>query len=169
MTQNFVFLGLGSNLDDRVETVRGAERLISEIDGVIVVSSASLYDTEPVGIVDQPSFINSALKIKTTLQPAELLGKLKEIEREMGRVDAVRWGPRIIDIDILLFGDIVINEEGLTIPHPEMTKRAFVLVPLSEIAPNVVHPVLKKSIRELVDDLGDVTDVRVWKGDCGEN
>ncbi len=169
MTQNLVFLGLGSNLGDRVETVRGAERLISEIDGVIVVSSASLYETEPVGIADQPSFINSALKIKTILQPAVLLGKLKEIERKMGRVDAVRWGPRIIDIDILLFGNIevnkIINEKGLTIPHPEMTKRAFVLVPLSEIAPNVVHPVLKKSVRELLDDLGDVTDVRVWKGD----
>ena len=166
MTQNIVFLGLGSNIGDRVRSLKRAEKLISEIDGVIVVSSASLYETEPVGIVNQPSFINSALKIETTLHPAELLGRLKEIERKMGRVDAVRWGPRIIDIDILLFGNIVVNEKGLTIPHPEMTKRAFVLVPLSEIAPDVIHPILQKSIRELVDELGDVTDVRVWKGDC---
>ncbi len=165
MTQSIVFLGLGANIGNRVKALKEAERLISEIDGILVVSSASLYETEPVGIVDQPSFINSALKIKTALYPTELLGRLKEIEREMGRVDTIRWGPRIIDIDILLFGNIVINKKGLTIPHPEMAKRAFVLVPLSEIAPNVIHPVLAKSIRELVDDLGDVTDVRMWKGD----
>jgi 2-amino-4-hydroxy-6-hydroxymethyldihydropteridine diphosphokinase len=169
MTQSIVFLGLGSNIGDRVKALKEAERLISEIDGVLVVSSASLYETEPVGIVDQPSFINSALKIKTTLRPTELLGGLKEIERKLGRVDTIRWGPRIIDIDILLFDNIVVNKKGLTIPHPEMAKRAFVLVPLSEIAPDIIHPVLKKSIRELVDELGDVTDVMVWKEDCGDD
>jgi 2-amino-4-hydroxy-6-hydroxymethyldihydropteridine diphosphokinase len=165
MTQSIVFLGLGSNIGDRVKALKEAERLISEIDGVLVVSSASLYETEPVGIVDQPSFINSALKIKTTLRPTELLGGLKEIERKLGRVDTIRWGPRIIDIDILLFDNIVVNKKGLTIPHPEMAKRAFVLVPLSEIAPNVIHPVLKKSVRELVDDLGDAKGIIKYQKD----
>lgn len=168
IAQNIAFLGLGSNIGDRVKALKTAQGLIAGIEGVEVVSSSSIYETEPVGFADQPRFLNSALKIETTLSPEELILRLKEIEGKMGRVDTVRWGPRIIDIDILLFGDMAVEttveKMKLTIPHPEMTVRAFVLVPLKEIAPDVIHPVLKKSVVELVDDLGDVRGVIKYRG-----
>ena len=154
-----VFLGLGSNLGDRVETIRKAMEMISKIPGVSASSSSSLYETEPVGISDQPMFVNAVLEIETDLSPEELFSKLKDIESELGRTETIRWGPRIIDIDILLFGDRVIEERDLTIPHPEMTKRGFVLVPLCEIAPEIKHPKLKKTIREIADGLGDISGV----------
>jgi len=154
-----VFLGLGSNLGDRVETIRKAKEMVSSIPGVSVAVSSSLYVTEPVGISDQPMFINAVLEIETDLSPEELFFELKDIEAKLGRTETIRWGPRVIDIDILLFGDRIVEEEDLTIPHPEMAKRGFVLVPLCEIAPEIKHPRLKKKIKELVDRLGDISGV----------
>ena len=154
-----VFLGLGSNLGDRVETIRKTKEMVSSIPGVSLVSSSSLYETEPVGISDQPMFVNAVLEIEADLSPRELFLKLKDIEAKLGRRKTVRWGPRIIDIDILLFGDRIVEERDLTIPHPEMTKRGFVLVPLCEIAPEIKHPRLKKTIREIADGLGDISGV----------
>jgi 2-amino-4-hydroxy-6-hydroxymethyldihydropteridine diphosphokinase len=151
-----VFLGLGSNIGDRIATIQKAKEMISSLPGVSVISSSSLYETEPVGISDQPMFINAVLEIETDLSPEELFFKLKDIEANLGRTETIRWGPRVIDIDILLFGDMIFEERDLTIPHPEMTKRGFVLVPLCEIAPEIKHPRLKKTIKELTDDLGDV-------------
>jgi 2-amino-4-hydroxy-6-hydroxymethyldihydropteridine diphosphokinase len=154
-----VFLGLGSNLGDRVDTIRKVQEMVSSIPGVTLVSSSSLYETEPVGISDQPMFVNAVLEIETDLSPKELFLKLKDIEAKMGRRKTVRWGPRIIDIDILLFGDRIIEERDLTIPHPEMAKRGFVLVPLCEIAPEMKHPRHKKTIREIADGLDDISGV----------
>lgn len=150
-----VFLGLGSNLGDRVKTIRKAKEMISSIPGVSVSSSSSLYETEPVGISDQPMFINAVLEVETDLSPKELFSKLKDIEAKLGRTKTIRWGPRVIDIDILLYGKRIIEGKDLTIPHPEMAKRGFVLVPLCEITPEVRHPKLEKTIRELADGLGD--------------
>ncbi len=147
-----VFLGLGSNIGDRSANIKRACRLIGEIEGVRLVRTSSLIETEPVGYEDQPDFINAVLEIGTTLAPCELLTAIKEIEQRMGRTRTIRFGPRIIDIDILLFGQRVIDEPGLTIPHPRMHERRFVLGPLAEIAPDEVHPVLKKSVTELNED-----------------
>ncbi len=150
---------MGSNLGDRVETIRKAKEMVSSIPGVSVAVSSSLYVTEPVGISDQPMFINAVLEIETDLSPEELFFELKDIEAKLGRTETIRLGPRVIDIDILLFGDRIVEEEDLTIPHPEMAKRGFVLVPLCEIAPEIKHPRLKKKIKELVDRLGDISGV----------
>jgi 2-amino-4-hydroxy-6-hydroxymethyldihydropteridine diphosphokinase len=147
-----VFLGLGSNIGDRAANIERSCRLIAEIKGVRLVRTSSLIETEPVGYEDQPDFINAVLEIGTALTPRELLTAIKEVEQRMGRTRTVRFGPRIIDIDILLFGDRIIDEPGLTIPHPRMHERRFVLRPLAEIAPEAVHPVLKKSVTELYED-----------------
>jgi 2-amino-4-hydroxy-6-hydroxymethyldihydropteridine diphosphokinase len=137
--------------------------LLDEYDGVSVVSRSSLYETAPVGETDQPPFLNNAVGVETVLSPRELLAVIKEIEKIIGRTPTYRWGPREIDIDILLYDDLVINEPGLTIPHPRMHERAFVLVPLSEIAPIAVHPVLGKSIGTLCEGLGPISGVTPWE------
>ena len=134
--------------------------LLDAAEGVCVVSRSSLFETRPVGETDQPLFLNAAAGVETTLSPRELLGLIQKIEKEIGRTPTYRWGPREIDIDILLFDDLVINEEGLTIPHPRMHERAFVLVPLAEIAPEAVHPVLGKTIEELCAGMGPLAGVK---------
>ena len=148
-----VFLGLGSNIGDRAGNIRRACRLIDEIEGIRLVRTSSMIETEPVGYEDQPDFINAAAEIETTLSPRELLTAVKDIERRMGRAETFRFGPRIIDIDILLVGGRIVDEPGLSIPHPRMHERAFVLGPLAEIAPEAVHPVLKRRVIELLDGL----------------
>lgn len=132
-------MGLGSNIGDRTGNVHRACRLIDEISGVRVVRLSSLIETRPVGYEQQPDFINAVIEIEATLSPRELLCEVKRIEREMGREETFRFGPRIIDIDILLFGSRVVDEPGLVIPHPRMHERRFVLEPLAEIAPEVIE------------------------------
>jgi len=140
------YLSLGSNLGNRQENLDRALKLISERMRVGKISS--IYDTEPVGLVDQPRFLNLACEVFTRLTPEALLTLFKGFEQKMGRYS--RSGePRIIDIDIVLYGDQVVNTPDLVIPHPRMHERSFVLTPLTEIAPDVVHPVLKKKIKEL--------------------
>ena len=146
---SIVYIGIGSNLGKRRENCLLAIELI-ERKGISVKKRSSLYETEPWGVKDQPHFLNMAIEIETDLAPLELLHALKDIEREVGRRESYRWGPRIIDLDILLFGDIVENEGDLKIPHPFMHARDFVLRPLQEIAPNARHPLLKMSVRELL-------------------
>jgi 2-amino-4-hydroxy-6-hydroxymethyldihydropteridine diphosphokinase len=141
-----VFLGLGSNLGDRAKNIRRAVELIGSIGGTRVVSVSSLYETEPVGYADQPDFINAATEIETALTPRGLLCEIKGIERSMGRKETFRFGPRLIDIDILLFGDLIVDEPDLVIPHPRMLERRFVLVPLVEIAPQAIHPVSGETV-----------------------
>lgn len=143
-----VYIGIGSNLGDRESNCRTAlERLRQR--GMMIRKESSRYETEAWGVKDQPKFLNMAVEVETELAPEELLLTLKDIEKEMGRKQTFTWGPRMIDLDILLFDDLVMDREDLKIPHPFMHERGFVLWPLSEIAPDVKHPVLQKSIREL--------------------
>jgi len=144
-----VFISIGSNLGQRARNCLRAVELLTEGAGVEQIRKSSLYETEPWGKAGQPGFINCVVEVTTTLEPRGLLAVLKEIEEEMGRRAGERWGPRTVDLDIVFFGDRVIAEEGLTVPHPRAHERAFVLAPLAEIAPRFVHPVIKKSVKEL--------------------
>lgn len=141
-------LGLGSNLRDRTGNLTRVRARLAE-QGIAIRTSSTLYETEPVGLSDQPWFINQVVEVETELSPWEFFKILKSIENNMGREATVPDGPRIIDIDILLAEDTVIRTAELTIPHPRLAERNFVLVPLAEIAPQAVHPVLKRTIREL--------------------
>lgn len=124
-----------------------------EAEGIKVVKRSSLYETKPWGLKAQPDFINMVVCAETGISPEELLKKLKFIEKKMGRKESKRWGPRLIDIDILFYDDLVIDSPELKIPHPYIKEREFVLLPLSEIEPEFVHPVLKKTVRELYREL----------------
>jgi 2-amino-4-hydroxy-6-hydroxymethyldihydropteridine diphosphokinase len=148
------FLGLGSNLGDRKRNLSRARRLL-ETNGVEVLKASSVYRTEPVDVRDQPWFLNQVLEVRAKLGPQELLDLAKFIESRMKRVPTVPKGPRTIDIDILLAEDTVIDTPGLTIPHPRLARRNFVLIPLNEIAPRTVHPVLRKTVRELARESPD--------------
>jgi 2-amino-4-hydroxy-6-hydroxymethyldihydropteridine diphosphokinase len=142
-----VYLSLGSNLGDRRANLKKALRLLGECLEIARVSS--VYDTEPVGVGEQPRFLNLMCCINTNIGPMQLLSFVKGIESSMGRDLSLRNSPRIIDIDIILYGDTIMESPDLTIPHPRMRERAFVLVPFAEIAPEVVHPVSGERIDEL--------------------
>jgi len=146
-----VYLSLGSNVGEREANLRHAIERLQDLGQVQAVSS--LYETEPVEFTAQPWFLNCAVALETTRMPKQLLQALLDLEVEMGRRRTQNKGPRIIDLDILLFGNSIVNAPGLTIPHPALAERRFVLAPLAEIAAEVVHPVLKKTIRELRDAL----------------
>ena len=133
-------MSLGSNLGDRMDQLREAVRIIGDTDGVRIKRVSSVYETEPVGGVPQENYYNLVIEISTDLSPRDLLGLAHTVEAKLKRRREVRWGPRTIDVDILLYGDVAVNERDLIIPHPEMHKRAFVLVPLLEIAPDLKFP-----------------------------
>ena len=156
-----MYLGLGSNLGESRQNLSRAVELLSP--RVNVERISSLYETEPVGYLDQPRFLNAVLRGTTFLSPEELLSKAKEIEMTLGRVPSFQNAPRPVDIDILLYGKLVIDTPELTIPHPRMEERAFVLVPLAEIAPNLVHPVSGRKIKETRDKAEGLDGVRKWK------
>jgi len=145
---------IGANLGDREENLLKAIALINEQCGPLIRAS-SVYETEAWGKTDQPSFLNQALEISTSLNARQLMRKILKIEKEMGRIRQEKLGPRIIDIDILLFGNEIHDLRFLKIPHPEMQNRRFVLVPLAEINSSLLHPVLKKTIAELLEECPD--------------
>ena len=145
-----IFLSIGTNLGNRMENLRTAMKLIRAGGGILVDSVSGVYRTDPVGLKSQPDFYNICVNGRTQNSPDELLAGLKKIEFEMGRVKQEKWGPRIIDIDILFYSNIIIKTEALTIPHPEIASRRFVLEPLSEIAPFHVYPGREITIKELL-------------------
>jgi len=146
--KKIVYLSLGSNVGDRQANLRHAIGRLLELGDVVEVSS--YYETEPVEVIGQPWFLNCAVAVRTELLPTDFLKGILAIEKSMGRVRTQPKGPRLIDIDILLFGQQSIKTHELTVPHPAMTERRFVLEPLAEIAPDVVHPTRRKTIRELL-------------------
>ena len=157
-----VFLSLGSNIGDRMANIMTALDRLREAGEIIEVSS--IYETEPVEFTAQPWFLNCVAELDTDKMPKQLLMAMLKIEQGMGRNRQQKKGPRIIDLDILLFGNSVIDAEGLTIPHPSLQERRFVLEPLREIAPDLRHPVLKRTVRELLSELPAGQAVRRLQG-----
>jgi 2-amino-4-hydroxy-6-hydroxymethyldihydropteridine diphosphokinase len=134
------YVGLGANLGDREETLRQAVTLLAAAEGVDVLAVSELRETDPVGVVDQPRFLNGAASVDTALSARELLDTLLAIERSLGRKRGERWGPRAIDLDLLLYGDDVVDEPGLRVPHPRLHERRFALEPIAELDPELVIP-----------------------------
>ncbi len=149
---HIAYLGLGSNVGDRDEYIEQAIFLLSKTQGIKVTKKSANYETEPEGNTDQPKFLNLAVQIQTTLDPYKLLSVLHDTENALGRERDVEWGPRTIDLDLLLYDDLIISDDKLQIPHPLLHERLFVLKPLSEIAPNAVHPALEKTIAEIYEE-----------------
>lgn len=149
------YIGFGSNIDNRQSFIKQALHFLSDTNGIIINKISSLYETEPVGNVIQNSFLNGVVEIETQHSPQTLLNVLKTIEFNVGRQHRVRWGPREIDMDLLIYGDLCLHTPELIIPHPEMHLRRFVLVPLAEISPDLIHPILKNTINFLVNHLED--------------
>jgi 2-amino-4-hydroxy-6-hydroxymethyldihydropteridine diphosphokinase len=149
------YLGIGSNLDNPVQQCRDALREISSLKNVQVLRRSSLYRTQPVGNTSQDWFVNGVLEVRTTFTAQQLIKALQWVEQTLGRVRAEKWGPRTIDIDILLYGQEIIGTGDLAIPHTEMHKRRFVLVPMNEIAPYVIHPSYGISMKGLLERLED--------------
>jgi len=156
---NKVFLLIGGNMGDRLQNLHQAIALLSATCGPILQQSA-VYETAAWGKTDQPSFLNQALLLTTDLQPAVLITTILSVEEKMGRRRMEKFGPRVIDIDILFYEEVVMHEPNLTIPHPQLQNRRFVLVPMQEIAPELMHPVLHKTITQLLQECPDKLPVK---------
>ena len=148
---SLAFLGLGTNLGDRLDNLRQAVAALSACGQVLAVSP--VYETAPVGVTDQPAFLNMALKLETSLKPQDLLQAVKQMETTLGRTQTVRWGPRVIDIDILLFDQIQMDEPHLHIPHPRLCERSFALTPLADVGGDQLHPIHQCTIARLLTQL----------------
>jgi 2-amino-4-hydroxy-6-hydroxymethyldihydropteridine diphosphokinase len=148
-----IYAGLGSNLGNKRENILSAIDRIDACDGICVKEKSGFYNTTPVGGPPQPDYVNCVIGLETEIEPQTLLEVFKKIEIGLGRKPGMRWGPRVVDLDIILFGDRIVNDHNLKIPHERMHERAFVLEPLSEISPDTKHPVSGTSISELLETL----------------
>jgi 2-amino-4-hydroxy-6-hydroxymethyldihydropteridine diphosphokinase len=155
------YIGFGSNIDDRFNYIAQALRLLLEADSVSLIQISSLYETEPVGYEEQDWFLNGVVAVETGLSVHQLLALLKGIEQLVGRQHRARWGPREVDLDLLIYDQCCIDTPNLTVPHPEMHQRSFVLVPFAEIAPDVRHPILQENIQSLLANLTDEKTVKL--------
>jgi 2-amino-4-hydroxy-6-hydroxymethyldihydropteridine diphosphokinase len=157
---SIVYFALGTNLGDRPANLRSAIRALPP--EVKVVTESKIYETPPWGVENQPAFLNMAVECETGLAPESLLKYIKRLEIRLGRKSSFRWGPRLIDLDVLFYDNLIFKSEMLTIPHPHLHERAFVLVPLADIAPDFVHPVLKRTIKELLTSV-DIDGIHLHK------
>ncbi len=144
------FIGAGANLGEPVRQIKQALDELEKSPGVRLLGASSLYRTQPVGPVEQPPFINAVFALECGMNPHELLALLLSVEEKMGRVRKERWGPRVIDLDLLFYDEMVISGQGLEVPHPRLHERRFVLVPLVELAPDIIHPVIKKTVFDVL-------------------
>jgi 2-amino-4-hydroxy-6-hydroxymethyldihydropteridine diphosphokinase len=156
---HITFLALGTNLGDRLANLRAAAAALLPL--VKVLQASPVYQTAPWGYLDQADFLNQALQAQTALSPQELLQFLKQLETELGRRPGIRYGPRLIDLDILFYDDLILKTELLTIPHARLAERAFVLAPLADIAPELCHPILGRTIRQLLSEV-DASSVHLY-------
>ena len=152
---HLAYIGFGSNIGERLTYIQNSLHSLSGVEGITLKTISSIYKTQPVGNVAQDDFLNGVVSLETSLSPHTLLHTLKDIEISIGRQHRTHWGPREIDMDILIYNDLCLQTPDLTIPHPEMHLRRFVLAPLAEIAPNLSHPVLNKSILSLLLSVND--------------
>jgi 2-amino-4-hydroxy-6-hydroxymethyldihydropteridine diphosphokinase len=159
LKRDIAYLSLGSNIGNRKEMILKAKKELVKLK-ISVDKESPLYVTEPVGKTDQEKFLNQVIRIRTSLEPLKLLIFIKNIESKLGRSSNEKWGPREIDIDILFYNDIIMKSDQLVIPHPEIQNRRFILVPMKDIAPDLVHPVLKKDIKTLLSETADTSGVQ---------
>ncbi len=153
-----VHLGLGTNLGDRPANLRAAVGALADF--AIVEAISGVWETAPLYVTDQPAFLNMALRVTTALAPMDLLCRIKTVESELGRVESIRFGPRLIDIDILTYGDVMMDDDRLTLPHPRLGERRFALAPLAEIAAGLRHPVAGHTVAAMLAALPDIGDIR---------
>lgn len=156
-----VLISYGSNMGDKKENCKEAIRRILNIKGVTILRESSFYRTDPVGMTEQDWFVNGLISVETDIPPEELLDRLLSIELQMGRVREEKWGPRLIDLDIISYGDKVMESEKLTLPHPETPNRAFVLIPIRQIEPTWIHPVTGKTGGEMLQELSEDQQVQI--------
>ncbi|WP_456272798.1 2-amino-4-hydroxy-6-hydroxymethyldihydropteridine diphosphokinase [Bacillus sp. AK031] len=167
--KNTAYLSLGSNVGNRENYLKEAIKLLNHHHDIEVMKVSSIYETEPVGFTEQGEFLNLVLEITTSLSAEKLLRQCLQVEKDLGREREFRWGPRIIDLDILLYNQENIETEKLIVPHPRMHERAFVLVPLAELSQTIKHPKLDTSMSALLDEIPDKEGVRLWKQISGED
>ena len=169
MSMNKAYIGLGTNMGDREANLRDALLELGAMPEIEIVSLSSIYETDPVGYIDQGNFLNLVVCVHTELDAQSLLTACMEIEQKLGRKREIRWGPRTIDLDILLYNQENIVTKNLIVPHPRMLERAFVIIPLVEIDKDIVLPNMEKPLREVMEDLPEKEGVRIWKLINGED
>nr|WP_286181057.1 2-amino-4-hydroxy-6-hydroxymethyldihydropteridine diphosphokinase [Bacillus sp. ISL-37] len=166
--ENKAYIALGSNMGDRFGYLTQAIIFLESHENITVVNTSSVYETDPVGYTDQDQFLNMVIQVKTSLEPVELLDTCLEIELKLGRKREMKWGPRTLDLDILLYNQENVETEKLTIPHPRMSERAFVILPLLEMDPNLTLPSMKEPLKNCLLSIPDREGVRIWKQKNGE-